>query len=348
MESLFIGLILVIVAGLGTGTMSWPVKRIGKFHFEYFLFVSMFTGLIVVPWTVFLIAVPSPLSVLKAVGARTLILTNLISISWGVANILYLICVIRIGAAVTGATLTALGMGVGVLMPMLVKGSGSFKEAPDLLSPAGGVIIVGLLVMMTAIFLITRAGLLRESITRKADSSGKVKVDKHEFINGMLLAVLAGVLSSGISLAFVYGQSPVVNAVAAAGGSNIAQSFSVWALAIAGGGLVNVFYALYLMIRRKTLLNFFSGSPEILYGGIVGLQFIFSIVLMGKGMLMLGALGASVGFAVQQSSQIMGNQLVGFWNGEWRGVNGESKRLMRTSLIIILVATCLIAYSNTL
>ena len=37
----------------------------------------------------------------------------------------------------------------------------------------------------------------------------------------------------------------------------------------------------------------------------------FGITLMGKGMLVLGALGASVGFGIQQSSVLLSNMGVG-------------------------------------
>lgn len=345
--ALFIGMILVIVAGLGTGTIAWPVKRIRKFHFEHFLFVSMFTGLIIVPWSVFLLKVPSAGAIIQSVGVKPLIIANLLSVSWGVANILYLVCVIHIGAAITGATLSALGMSVGVLMPMLIKGSGLFAHAPDLLSPAGGIILTGLLVMIIGIVLTTKAGLAREKVIKDEQTRREDITYKGGFLKGLLLAAIAGILSSGISLAFVYGQSPVASAVEAVGGSPVIQSFSVWALAIAGGGLVNVGYAFYLMVKRRTLKTFFASRSEILYGAIVGIQFIFSIVLMGKGMLLLGALGASVGFAIQQSTQIIGNQLVGFWGGEWKGINGKPRRLMYAALITILIAIGVIAYSNT-
>ena len=44
---------------------------------------------------------------------------------------------------------------------------------------------------------------------------------------------------------------------------------------------------------------------------------------MGEGMLLLGAAGAAVGFGIQQTLQLLGNQAVGFVSGEWRGVGGK-------------------------
>ena len=57
---------------------------------------------------------------------------NLFALAWGVANILCGLCFVRIGIALTGGILTGLGVSVGVTLPMIVKGSGLFSEAPSL------------------------------------------------------------------------------------------------------------------------------------------------------------------------------------------------------------------------
>src|SRR5436190_23662815 len=102
----------------------------------------MFTGIILYPWLVVLFRVPDPLLVIKTVGIGPLLISNLLSISWGIANVLYLICVIRIGAALTGAILSAVGISAGVLLPMIFKGSGLFSSAPDIFSYSGKFIMV--------------------------------------------------------------------------------------------------------------------------------------------------------------------------------------------------------------
>ena len=41
---ILIGLVLVVLAGLGTGTVAWPMKKIKELHFEQYLFVFMLRG----------------------------------------------------------------------------------------------------------------------------------------------------------------------------------------------------------------------------------------------------------------------------------------------------------------
>src|SRR6478735_1408087 len=144
---ILLGLLLVALAGLGTGTATWPMKKIKNLHFEQYLLVLMFTGIILYPWLVVLFNIPDPAEIVRKVGLKTLLISNLLSVCWGIANVLYLVCAVRIGAALTGAILSATGMSVGVIMPMIFKGSGMFNNAPGLFSPAGLVIMAGLFVI---------------------------------------------------------------------------------------------------------------------------------------------------------------------------------------------------------
>ncbi|CAL1518459.1 L-rhamnose/proton symporter RhaT [Chitinophaga sp. MM2321] len=345
---ILLGLVLVVLAGLGTGTVAWPMKKINELHFEQYLFVFMLSAIIVYPWLVVLIKVPDLVQLVKTVGLKPLLISNLLSISWGVANVLYLVCVVRIGAALTGAILSAAGMSIGVIIPMLFKGSGLFSNAPNIFSPAGVVILVGLVVIIIGISLVSVAGFGREKILKQESDASKKQQGSGSFVKGLILVIIAGFLSSGISLAFVYSQGPVIAAAKQQGAGDITANFSVWALCMFGGGLVNVLYAVYLMTKKNTWHLLFARKDEIVYGSIIGLQFILSIILLGKGMLLLGALGASVGFAIQQSLQVIGNQLVGFIGGEWKAIKGRPRNTMYLAIATILVAVIILAFSNTM
>jgi hypothetical protein len=69
---------------------------------------------------------------------------------------------------------------------------------------------------------------------------------------------------------------------------------------------------------------------------------------MGKGMLLLGALGASVGWGIQQAMQMTGGQLLGFASGEWHGVHGTPRRRMYLAIWLLIAAGVILAYGNTL
>lgn len=63
-------------------------------------------------------------------------------------------------------------------------------------------------------------------------------------------------------------------------------------------------------------------------------------------MLLLGTLGASVGFGIQQALQMLGSQGVGFISGEWSGVRGKPRNQMYLAIAILILGTVVMAYGN--
>jgi len=344
---IIIGLIFVTLAGFGTGAAAWPMKIIKNIHFEQYIFFNILFGIVIFPWIIVLINVPDPILLIQTVGYKPLLISNLLTMAWGIANLLYMICVIRIGAALTGAILSALGMSVGVIMPLVLKGSGLFTNAPDLLSKAGILIIIGLFVIIIGVTLVSIAGFGREKALKNESGQTKREQASGNFRQGLLLVMIAGILSCGLGLAFVYGQGPIIDAVKQQGAGEVTANFTVWALVCMGGVLINLAYAAFVMTKNKTWNLLFARKDEFLYGAIIGIQFIVSVILMGRGMVLLGILGASVGYGIQQSMQVVGNQVVGFVSGEWKGVKGKPRKTMYLALGVILIAVIILAYSNT-
>jgi hypothetical protein len=226
-------------------------------------------------------------------------------------------------------------------VPMIFKGTGIFRNIPDLWSSQGQIVLFGVVIIVFGIILISKAGFGRDkAIQAQSDNV------KGGFLWGLILCALAGVLSAGISFSFVYGQ-PITESVKAHGASEFAAVFSVWAIGLFGGAVINVLYPTFVMARKrtwKTLYNF----PEILLASAIGIQFIFSIALLGQGMLLLGALGASIGFGIQQTTQLMGNQIVGFLSGEWKDVTGLPRKQMYVALFVLVFAAIVLAYSKAI
>jgi len=76
-------------------------------------------------------------------------------------------------------------------------------------------------------------------------------------------------------------------------------------------------------------------------GLVVGLFFCLFVLAIGAGMQRMGPLGASVGFGVYQSLQLMASQTVGFASGEWRGVAQRPRMQMACSLALLMASVVL-------
>ena len=336
------GTIAVALAGLVLGSGAWPVKLMRSYQFEHWWFVGMLTGLIIIPWTVTLLGCPHALAAYATVPWRALITANLWGLGWGVANILCGLCFVRIGMALTCVLLTGLGASIGVSLPMIVKGSGLFQEAPGLGSPAGRTLLAGAAVMLIGVIIAGLAGHGRDCAL-PSDGGRAIK-----FRTSLLMAVVAGVLSAGFSLSFVYGQGPITDAMKRAGAGEIPATFAVWAGALLAGSLLSVIYAAWLMTRRNSWRVLGANRREFLLAAVIGLNMSAGVGLLGQGMILLGTLGASVGFGIQQATWMLGGQGVGFVSGEWRGVRGVPRRRIYAAITLLLVAVLIMAYGNTL
>jgi L-rhamnose-H+ transport protein len=339
----WIGILLVTLAGLGTGTIAWPMKLMRRLSFEHYWFLGMLVSLVIFPWAVVLGCVPRPWEVYAEVGWRPILLCNLFSVSWGIANVLYGVCVLRIGAALTGAVLSGLGAAAGVTLPMLLKGSGVFQKGPDLASKAGLVILLGVVVIVAGVVLSTLAGFGRDRALQKSTAAAGTS---GSFLIGLIMAVAAGILSAGLGLGFVYAQDPIIAAVSARGGSVISQNMAVWAVGLLGGAAVNLGYPAWQMTKNRSWGVLFTSGRDAGLAVVLGLQFIIAVALLGKGMLLLGV--AAVGFGIQQALQLLGNQGVGFVSGEWRGIRGKPLRLMIAAVAVLLAAVCVLALGKAL
>ncbi len=337
------GALIVVLAGLIQGSGAWPMKFMHKFKFEHWWFIAMLVGLVLAPWIITLTMVPHFFSAVREIDTSTLVKANLFALCWGVANILCGLCYVRIGIALTGGILTGLGVSVGVTLPMAIKGSGLFRGAPDLGSAAGMAVMAGVAVMLVGVVLAALAGFGRDRTQTK-----DTQVRTGSFLTGLIMTIIAGALSAGISLAFVYSQGPIVSAMKAHGAGDMPANFAVWALGLLGGAVINVTYPAYLMTKHKSWHVLAESWRELGLGIFMGFNFILGIALMGRGMLLLGPLGASVGFGVQQAMQMLGSQGVGFATGEWRGVTGTPRIQMYMAIAILISAALVMAYGNTL
>jgi L-rhamnose-H+ transport protein len=337
----------VIVAGLGTGTIAWPMKLMRRLQFEHYWFVGMLVGLVIIPWAVVLLGVSDPWSAYREVGWEPLVKSNLWAVAWGLANVLYGICVLRIGAALTGAILTGLGMAVGVTLPMVLKGTGLFEQAPDITSPAGLTILVGVGVAIAGVVLSTLAGFNRDQVVKKAGTPARTGLSQGGgFLVGLILAVAAGVTSCGIILAFVYSQGPIIKAMEDQGVGKVTAGCSVWAAGLLGGAAVNILYPAWLMTRRRNWAVLGQCWSDLLLAAAIGAQLILAVNLLGYGTLLIGPLGASIGFGIQQATQVLGNQGVGFASGEWRGVTGKPRTQMIASILILVLGAAVLAVAK--
>jgi L-rhamnose-H+ transport protein len=339
-DTLISGIVVTALAGLIMGTSPWPLKLLRRFQYEHFAFVSMLVALVVLPWTMTFCFCPRALTALQNVAASVLRTANGFTLCWGIAQVLAMLCFIRIGVSLTYGILCSLGAAVGVVVPMIFKASGVFQASPDPLSVPGLVILGGVVILIAGVILTARAGAGRERL-KKGSSEGAPR--RGGFAVGLVMVIVAGVLSAGWGFAFAYSSDPIIKAATAQGASRLAANFAVWAFALSGAVLPNLLYPVWLLSWRRSWNVIWAHPGEIGLSVIYGVLFFAPCVLLGKGMILLGPAGASVGTGITMATLILGGQILGFVSGEWRGVHGAPRRLMYIAIVLLVAAVAAMA-----
>jgi hypothetical protein len=218
---------------------------------------------------------------------------------------------------------------------------GDFGKAPPLISSSGVWILAGLGVMLIGMVLAALAGFGRDRMLKKEQKT------HGSFAGGLAMAATAGVLSAGLNLAFVYCNGPIIAAMKANGAAALPATIPPWAIGVIGGVLVNLIFPIYLLTKNKSWGVFAKSWKELLLSLVMGVNTMVAIALAGYGQIVMGALGASIGFGIQQASQITGNQALGFISGEWRGVIGTPRKQMYAAIAVLMVAAVIMAYGKT-
>ena len=326
-----------MTAGTAVGLSIAPIKLMGRYRFEHWAFVHALLALVVLPWGLAFALCPDLSGALRVLPVAVYLKANLWSLAWGVANVLCGLCFVRIGMSLTMGLLTGVGLPVGILLPMVVKGSGQFASAPALVSRVGFEIMGLTLLLMVAVAWMAQAGYGRERVLGRSGRTGG------SFSAGLAMAIASGVLQAGLSFAFVYSQGPLMKALAVRGANDAGAVAAVWAATLPGGAAVNALFPLWLMSRRRNGAVLLSVRDFCLCVVRAAL-FVGFLVCMGAGMRKMGSLGASLGFGLYQGFQIVSAQGVGTVAGEWRGVPHRIRLRMVGSVILLLAAVSALAF----
>jgi len=329
MREATMGGLLLALAGLMNGSFALPMKGMTRWQWENIWLVWSLLALVLMPWITALFCVPNFYRGLQEIPTASLLAVVLCGAAWGVAQVLFGLSVASIGMALTFSLVLGISAALGAVEPFL-------RFHQDLLwTRAGAFLFVGLLVLALGMMFCARAGVLREQLAAK-------KVHTTSIRSGLALAILSGVCASAMNIGFSYADD--LSAMAIRHGSSAAGgAISAWAPLLAGGAIPNVFYAGYLLLRRKTEKHYLAertGRYWLLVACMAGLWFA-GTTLYGVASRMLGNLGPVLGWPAFMSTVVLVASLLGWMTGEWRNCGPRPVRIQFAGLAMLMGAVFL-------
>jgi L-rhamnose-H+ transport protein len=334
-EQLWVGLGLVIVAGLLNGSFAAPMKPMSAWRWENSWLIFAATGLVIFPWIITFFTVPHVGQIYTQSSLLTLEKVVLFGIAWGVGSTLFGIGIGRVGMALGFAIILGITASFGAIFPLAVL------HPEELHTQRGAALIVGTATMIVGLLFLAFAGKRRE---RDGGAGGTARSG---FAVGLVICIFSGIFSSMLNFSFLFGDEIRVRALAAGASSSMAAN-PIWSLTVTGGFLSNLVYCLYLLNKNKSWGVYRQGNPSTYWplGCLTGLLWYGGVVAYGMGAARLGKLGGIVGWPVFMTLDIIAGIFWGAVTGEWKQASRQAVAYCWAGVGVLILAIVLISIGN--
>ena len=217
-----------------------PFKKVKKWSWETMWSVGGIVSWIILPWAISALLLPNFWAYYSSFSLSTLLPVFLFGAMWGIGNINY------------GLTMRYLGMSMGIGI------NGNFDV---LINTEGGrMTLLGVLVALIGVGIVTRAGQLKE---RKMG----IKAEEFNLKKGLVLAVMCGIFSAGMSFA-MNAAKPMHEAAAALGVDPLYVALPSYVVIMGGGAIINLGFCFIRLAKVKDLslkADFSLAKPLIIH-----------------------------------------------------------------------------------
>lgn len=340
---MWIGFFWVLFAAIMLGFYAFPSKYVKGYELNNLWGVFWLFAMFITPLLATFGLVEGVVETYSKVSLNVFISIFVLSLLWGVGNLLWGISISKIGMALGFSLLIGVATLLGSLLPF-------FMGASEKLTTTGGIIIIiGILIIMLGIICNGKAGLFREANENKMSESK----DSSAMRAGIIMCIVGGVCAAGFNLSYYVADS--IGEIGKISQEEFGNSPWVARLAVMlpsfiGSGLITVLYFVYQINKNKTWSSFrvAGSSKNIMLIAIMAIVYVASLIIYGLGAYNLGALGTSVGFAVFQTGCIMVANLLGVFSGEWKSAGTKSKKWLYSGLTAMTLGIIVVAYGNFL
>ncbi|EAA5684944.1 rhamnose/proton symporter RhaT [Salmonella enterica] len=183
-----------------------PFKQVKQWSWETMWSVGGIVSWLILPWTISALLLPDFWAYYGQFNLSTLLPVFLFGAMWGIGNINYGLTMRYLGMSMGIGIAIGITLIVGTLMTPIINGNFDVLIHTE----GGRMTLLGVFVALIGVGIVTRAGQLKE---RKMG----IKAEEFNLKKGLLLAVMCGIFSAGMSFA-MNAAKPMHEAAAALGG----------------------------------------------------------------------------------------------------------------------------------
>ena len=329
-------LLLIIAAGLMTGSFVVPMKAMPHWEFENTWLLFCFMGMVVLPSLVAVLTVPHLGQVLLTSPTRSLILTTLCGLGYGCGSVLFGLGVRELGMGLTYSVVAGLSSSLGSIIPWLSARGQSMSY--NLL------LWLGVLVMLGGVAICSVAG--RERAKRLGTEPRELGNQRKLYL-GLGICVASGILCCFQNVGLAYGLG-ILRQAEALGASVRDAPNAVWLIIMNCGFVATVLYYGRLLSKKQCWVKYRTKTfPYFCLALLMALMWEGVLVGYGAGANKLGRLGPSVGWPILMSISIGTSNILGAATGEWRGSGRKAAGIMILGIGVLLMAVVILGWAST-
>ncbi len=335
----------VILAGIGwhivgaacAASFYAPIEKVNKWSWETTWAIAGFFSWILLPIGVSLILLPDFHAFYASVGTGLLVKVALFGAMWGVGNVSYGLTMRHLGMSLGIGVAIGVTLVVGTLVPPLLHG-----QARMLFTTRSGLLtIAGVLVALIGVAVVSYAGHQKEIQLGTEVREFNVKL-------GLLLAVLCGIFSSGMSFA-IDAARPMADAALKLHVNPLYAALPSYVIIMGGGAVINMAYCFIRLAALPHLslrADLSQPRPVLVKNSLLaasgGIMWYLQFFFYAWGAANIPQRLFYVNWMLHMSIYVLCGGLVGLALGEWKGVGSRPVRLLWAGVLVIIAAANLV------
>lgn len=326
-----IGLIIIAIGSFGQSSSYVPIKKVKDWSWESFWLTQGIFAWLIFPFLGALLAVPEGSSLLQILSVDTTAALKAMGfgVLWGVGGLTFGLSMRYLGVALGQSISLGTCSAFGTLIPALMAGTNLFEGK-------GLVLLIGVSITLAGIATIGYAGGLRAK--NMTEEEKKAAVKDFALTKGLLVALLAGVMSACFALGLEAGTPLVVDGV-----SELFKTLPATLMVTCGGFLTNAAYCLFQNNKNKTFGDYGKKSllgNNLMFCALAGLLWYsqFFGLGMGKSFLEPGSVMMAFSWSILMALNVIFSNIWGIILKEWKGVSKQTIYVLVAGLCVLIFA----------
>jgi L-rhamnose-H+ transport protein len=332
-NAVMLGILWHLVGAASAACFYAPFKKVRRWSWETMWSIGGLMSWLILPWAVSYVLLPDFWRYYSSFSLSTLLPVFLFGAMWGIGNVNYGLTMRYLGMSMGIGIAIGITLVVGTLMTPLLQG-----RFVELFSSAGGQLtLLGVTIALLGVVIVSWAGVLKERAMG-------IRAEEFNLRKGLLLAVMCGIFSAGMSFA-MDAAKPMHQAASDLGIDPLYVALPSYVVIMGGGALVNLAYC-FIRLAVKTDLSVradFSLAKSLLVANVLfsllgGTMWYLQFFFYAWGHANIPAQYDFISWMLHMSFYVLCGGLVGLLLREWKNAGRRPVSVLCIGCLTIILA----------